>query len=44
MSTIDLQIPRQAATLRLLVEDKIRSAIAAGHFKPGQRLVERELC
>ncbi|MGE7468121.1 GntR family transcriptional regulator [Bosea sp. NPDC003192] len=44
MSTIDLQIPRQAATLRLLVEDRIRSAIAAGHFKPGQRLVERELC
>ncbi|MFN3671764.1 MAG: GntR family transcriptional regulator [Bosea sp. (in: a-proteobacteria)] len=44
MSTIDLQIPRQAATLRLLVEDRIRTAIAAGHFKPGQRLVERELC
>lgn len=41
---IDLQIPRQAATLRLLVEDRIRSAIAAGHFKPGQRLIERELC
>ncbi|RXT51247.1 AsnC family transcriptional regulator [Bosea sp. Tri-44] len=44
MNTIDLQIPRQAATLRLLVEDRIRSAIAAGHFKPGQRLIERELC
>ncbi|ESY64065.1 GntR family transcriptional regulator [Mesorhizobium opportunistum] len=39
-----LQIPRQSATLRLLVEDKLRSAIASGHFKPGQRLVERELC
>lgn len=44
MSTMNLQIPRQAATLRLLVEDRIRSAIVAGHFKPGQRLVERELC
>ncbi|MBR1220397.1 GntR family transcriptional regulator [Bradyrhizobium sp. U87765 SZCCT0131] len=44
MNEINLQIPRQAATLRLLVEDKIRSAIAAGHFKPGQRLIERELC
>ncbi|MEW6641930.1 MAG: GntR family transcriptional regulator [Pseudomonadota bacterium] len=44
MNTINLQVPRQAATLRLLVEDKLRSAIAAGHFKPGQRLIERELC
>lgn len=44
MSDLNLQIPRQAATLRLLVEDKIREAIAAGHFKPGQRLIERELC
>lgn len=41
---MDLQIPRQAATLRLLVEDRIRNAIASGHFKPGQRLIERELC
>ncbi len=44
MSSINLQIPRQAATLRLLVEDRIRTAIATGHFKPGQRLIERELC
>lgn len=44
MSSMNLQIPRQAATLRLLVEDKIRNAIATGHFKPGQRLIERELC
>lgn len=41
---MDLRIPRQAATLRLLVEDRIRNAIATGHFKPGQRLIERELC
>lgn len=40
----DLQIPKRGATLRLIVEDKIRQAISAGHFRPGQRLVERELC
>lgn len=44
MSVMNLQIKRQAATLRLLVEDRLRAAIVAGHFKPGQRLVERELC
>lgn len=38
------QIPRQAATLRTLVEDRLRSAILTGHFEAGQRLVERELC
>lgn len=41
---MNLQIPRQAATLRLLVEDRLRTAISSGHFKPGQRLIERELC
>jgi len=44
MTSMDLQVPKQAATLRLLVEERIRAAIASGHFKPGQRLVERELC
>lgn len=44
MTDMNLRIPRQAATLRLLVENRIREAIAAGHFKPGQRLIERELC
>lgn len=44
MNDVNLRIPRQAATLRLLVEDRIREAISSGHFKPGQRLVERELC
>ncbi len=44
MNEMNLRIPRQAATLRLLVEDRIREAIASGHFRPGQRLVERELC
>jgi hypothetical protein len=33
MNTIDLQIPRQAATLRHLVEDGIRTAMIAKHFK-----------
>src|ERR1700743_1459943 len=44
MSSSELQIVRKSATLRLLVEDKLRAAIATGRFKPGQRLVERELC
>jgi DNA-binding GntR family transcriptional regulator len=44
MSSTELQIVRKSATLRLLVEDKLRSAIATGRFKPGQRLIERELC
>src|ERR1700727_3503012 len=44
MSSTELQIVRKSATLRLLVEDKVRSGIATGRFKPGQRLIERELC
>jgi DNA-binding GntR family transcriptional regulator len=41
---IDLQIAKQPATLRLIVEGRLRMAISAGDFKPGQRLIERELC
>jgi DNA-binding GntR family transcriptional regulator len=41
---VDLQISRQPATLRLIVEERLRLAITAGDFKPGQRLIERELC
>ncbi|PDT01667.1 AsnC family transcriptional regulator [Rhizobium chutanense] len=44
MGSMDLQVTRQNASLRILVEDKLRQAISSGHFKPGQRLVERELC
>ncbi|MDH6297731.1 GntR family transcriptional regulator [Agrobacterium sp. CNPSo 2736] len=44
MGDMDLQIARQSATLRTQVEDKLRQAISSGRFKPGQRLVERELC
>ena len=44
MSNSELQVVRKSATLRLLVEEKLRTAIAIGRFKPGQRLIERELC
>jgi DNA-binding GntR family transcriptional regulator len=44
MEAADLQISRETVTLRLRVEEKLRSAIISGHFKPGARLVERELC
>ncbi|HWK94817.1 MAG TPA: GntR family transcriptional regulator [Pseudolabrys sp.] len=40
----DLNVRREATSLRLLVENRLRSAIANGLFKPGQRLIERELC
>lgn len=39
-----LQIERKASTLRTMVEDRLRAAICSGRFKPGQRLIERELC
>ncbi len=41
---MDLNVTREAVTLRMRVEDKLRSAISNGVFKPGQRLIERELC
>jgi DNA-binding GntR family transcriptional regulator len=41
---MELRVEKQHATLRKLVEDKLREAIAAGVLKPGQHLVERELC
>lgn len=37
-------IVRVAAPMRQQVSDMLRKAIANGHFFPGQRLVERELC
>ncbi|MBI5071074.1 MAG: GntR family transcriptional regulator [Deltaproteobacteria bacterium] len=40
----DMQVVREAATLRLRVEEKLREAIASGRFRPGTRLIERELC
>lgn len=40
----DLNVAREATSLRLLVENRLRTAIGNGTFKPGQRLIERELC
>jgi DNA-binding GntR family transcriptional regulator len=39
-----LKVDRTAKTLRELSLEKMRSAILQGHFKPGERLVERSLC
>jgi GntR family transcriptional regulator, trigonelline degradation regulator len=39
-----LKILQPPATLREIVQEKMRAAIIEGHFKPGQRLVERPLC
>jgi Transcriptional regulators len=44
MNSPDLRISKQRVTLRHLVEEKLRELIATGHFRPGDRLVERELC
>jgi DNA-binding GntR family transcriptional regulator len=44
MEAADLQISRETVTLRLRVEEKLRNAIVTGHFEPGTRLIERELC
>ncbi|TCU19952.1 GntR family transcriptional regulator [Rhizobium sullae] len=39
-----IKVERPAKTLRELALDKVREAIDSGHFKPGDRLVERDLC
>jgi DNA-binding GntR family transcriptional regulator len=39
-----LNVARELTSVRMLVENRLREAIAAGLFKPGQRLIERELC
>lgn len=41
---MDLTIGRPTTLLRDQVVVKLRMAIVAGHYKPGQRLLERELC
>jgi DNA-binding GntR family transcriptional regulator len=43
MST-DLRIVAMSAPLRREIEARLRVAIVEGHFKPGERLVEREMC
>ena len=37
-------ISRIAAPIREQVEQRLRQAITGGHFRPGERLIERELC
>lgn len=45
MSKIKLApIEQPPATLRDMVQERMREAIIEGHFKPGERLVERPLC
>lgn len=38
------KIEQPPKTLRDIVQEKMRDAIIEGHFKPGERLVERTLC
>lgn len=44
MRDSDLRIDRSARTLRELTLEKLRDAILDFRFKPGERLVERNLC
>lgn len=44
MNLPDFKLSKQRSTLRHLVVEKLRELIATGHFRPGDRLVERELC
>src|SRR5689334_11856309 len=37
-------IVRIAAPIREQIEQQLRQAITSGHFRPGDRLIERELC
>ena len=39
-----LRIVKERQTLQALTTQKLRDAILTGHFKPEQRLVERDLC
>ncbi|MDI6024944.1 GntR family transcriptional regulator [Corticibacterium sp. UT-5YL-CI-8] len=39
-----IRVERPTKTLRELALDKVREAIVNGYFKPGHRLVERDLC
>jgi DNA-binding GntR family transcriptional regulator len=44
VSDTNYHVARIAAPLRQQVIHSIRTAIAVGHFKPGDRLTERDLC
>lgn len=39
-----MKVHRQAASLRHQVQDALRNEIVSGRFKPGERLVEQQLC
>lgn len=39
-----LRVPREQETLRARTVEILRNAILQLHFKPGQRLIERDLC
>lgn len=39
-----IRVERPTKTLRELALDKVRDAIVDGYFRPGDRLVERDLC
>lgn len=39
-----LKVDRPTKTLRVLTLEKMRDAILSNYFKPGERLVERQLC
>lgn len=39
-----LRVSRQAAPVRQQTQEKLRQAILEGRFRPGERLIERELC
>ncbi|PYE39493.1 GntR family transcriptional regulator [Rhizobium sp. PP-F2F-G20b] len=44
LSDFGIKVERPTKTLRELALEKVREAIVSGHFKPGDRLVERDLC
>jgi DNA-binding GntR family transcriptional regulator len=44
MSDAAIRVQRPTKTLRELALDKVREAIVDGYFRPGDRLVERDLC
>jgi DNA-binding GntR family transcriptional regulator len=44
MTGAAIRVQRPTKTLRELALDKVREAIVSGHFRPGERLVERDLC
>jgi DNA-binding GntR family transcriptional regulator len=44
MSGLSMRVETVAAPVRRQVVDILRSAITSGHFEPGQRLIERDLC